>query len=411
MKKIHINGSRALSGSISVSGSKNAALPIIFACILTDGVSDICNLPDIGDVRVALKILDNLGAVVTRLDNHTYIDTRTLTYSPPDPRLISKIRASTYLIGSCLVRFSRCEIMNFGGCNFSARPIDMHLDACRALGAEISDRLITAKGLVGAEISFKKKSVGATVNAILLASCAKGSTTIRGYAREPHIDSLIDFLLSCGADITRREESLVINGRELHGGKCTVEGDIIEAGSYLAAGLITGGGVKVDNCPTEQMRSVFDAFKSLGAEVSYDSNSATAFIDGEGKYCYLKATPYPGFPTDLQPIFAPLMASFSGGEIIDTVWESRFGYLNTLSAFKVNSSVCGNTAQIKKTHLIPASVSAPDLRGGMACLLSALSASGQSEIYSAEIILRGYENLIEKFSALGADIKIEDAKT
>lgn len=406
MKKILVQGSRPLFGSISASGSKNAALPIIFACILTEGVTEITNLPDIGDVQVALAILEEMGAVVRRKGNQCFINTTKLYYSSPRSELISKIRASTYLIGSCLSRFSKCEIMNFGGCNFSARPIDMHLDACKALGAEISDNVITAKRLVGAKIDFKKKSVGATVNAILLAVCAEGETVISGCACEPHIDALVDFLISCGADISGRGEQIYIRGKTLHGGKCTIDGDMIEAGSYLAAGIITGGRICVNNCPTHQMSAVLSALSDLGADLEYDDNSVTASMNGFGSYIKVKAIPYPGFPTDLQPIFAPLLAVICGGEICDTVWENRFGYLNSLCGFGIKSLVVGNRAYIKKSQITPAEVSSPDLRGGMACLLSALRAEGESVINSSEIILRGYEKLTEKFSALGAKIYI-----
>ena len=203
MKTIVVNGGKALVGRVSVSGSKNAALPILFACIITRGVNEIRNLPDIGDVNITLEILRSLGAEITRQGATVYINTENLEYRTPDPRLISKIRASTYLMGACLSRFGRCEIGSFGGCSFSARPIDMHLDACRALGAEVEEGVITASRLNCGEIRFAKKSVGATVNAILLASATEGKTTVIGCACEPHIDALIDFLRSCGGEIIR----------------------------------------------------------------------------------------------------------------------------------------------------------------------------------------------------------------
>lgn len=409
MKTIVVNGGAALTGRVSVSGSKNAALPILFACIMTRGINEIRNLPDIGDVNITLEILRSLGAEITRQGATAYINTENLEYRTPDPILISKIRASTYLMGACLCRFGRCEIGSFGGCSFSVRPIDMHLDACRALGAKVGDRLITAPSLAGGEINFAKKSVGATVNAILLAACAVGKTTVRGCACEPHIDALIDFLRSCGGEITRRGDLLEIEGRELHGGKCRVAGDTIEAGSYLAAGVITGGEITVEKCPLEQMSAVLDSLTQLGADVCADTDSITVFPAQRGRPLHIIAMPYPGFPTDLQPIFAVLLARLAGGSICDTVWRERFGYLDSLRAFGISSTVLDNTAVISKSRLKAAEAISPDLRGGMACLLSALVAEGESKIHSAEIILRGYENLIEKFSALGANIKMEDA--
>jgi len=408
MKKITLRGGKPLCGEISVSGSKNAALPIIFACILTNGVSEIKNLPHIGDTRVALELLRLFGAEVWETDGVTHIDTRRLSYASPDRELVSKIRASTYLLGSCLARFGRCPLLPFGGCNFAKRPIDMHIDACLALGGRLQDGEITAERLVGGKIVFDKKSVGATVNAILLASTAEGKTIIQGGASEPHIDSLINFLISCGAHIDRIGDELHIEGRELHGGEVTIIGDMIEAGTYLAAGLITNGNVKVTNCPIDDMDAVFEAITKLGATLLINENSVAAALEKRGSRVSVFATPYPGFPTDLQPIFAPLLAAFSGGDITDTVWQTRFGYLETLSSFGVKYKLKGNSAKIYPSTIKNAIASAPDLRGGMACLLAALKATGKSEIYSAETILRGYENLEEKLRALGADILIEN---
>ena len=406
MKRIVVNGRGPLHGDITVSGSKNAALPIIFSCILINGVSEIDNLPDIGDVRVALELLRSFGAVIERRGGLTVIDTRELSYVKPDERLVEKIRASTYLIGSCLSRFGTCQLMPFGGCNFSLRPIDMHINAAGSLGANIDDKIITCQRLRGAEINFDKPSVGATVNAILLAASAEGQTIIRGCAVEPHIDALIDFLKSAGASIDRCGREIVINGRELHGGKIKVIGDMIEAGSYLALGIMTGGKIRTHNSPISDMTSVIDALREIGADVVCEGNSISAALKGSNYLC-LTASPHPGFPTDLQPIFAPLMAGNMGGEICDTVWEGRFGYLKVLSSFGVKSSVERNRATIYKSDIHTASAICPDLRGGMACLMCALSVRGQSEIYSAETILRGYEDLENKLSAVGAEIKIE----
>ena len=407
MKKITVSGGKRLCGEVDVSGSKNAALPIIFACILTKGVSEIRNLPDIGDVLVALDILKSFGAKITFLGGVAYIDTENLSYTEPSGSLVSKIRASTYLIGSCLARFGRCPILSFGGCNFSKRPIDMHIDACISLGAELIDDELIVKKLRGNFIDFKKQSVGATVNALLMASVAEGETIIGGGAREPHIDALIEFLISCGADIKRIGTDLCIKGRELHGGRISIIGDMIEAGSYLVAGLITHGDVAVKNCPTEDMKAIFDALNDIGSDVLISDKSVKATMI-KSKSINIIASPYPGFPTDLQPIFAPLLAAFSGGEIRDTVWQTRFGYLDALSNFGVEYLLADASASIKPSIIKNGVAISPDLRGGMACLLAALSSKGDSEIYSAEVILRGYEDLDKKLSALGADIKIEN---
>ena len=407
MKKIIVNGGKRLSGEISVSGSKNAALPIIFACILTKGISEIENLPDIGDVKIALSLLKSFGALIEREGNKTMIDTRRLRYVDPDVDLVKKIRASTYLLGACLSRFGRCPVMSFGGCNFSLRPIDMHIDAFMKLGARMDGDALVCDSPHGSVIEFRKASVGATVNAVLLAATADGETVISGCAVEPHIDSLISFLNSCGASITRHDREIRISGRSLHGGSISVIGDMIEAGSYLALSLMTGGDVRILKSPLFDMKASLDAFSSLGAKICFSDGSLYGSID-DGRYFSVTTAPYPGFPTDLQPLLAPLMAHQRGGEITDNVWQTRFGYLSSLSPFGVKSTVNDNRALIFKSEIRNGISSAPDLRGGMAALICALAAEGQSEIYSAETILRGYEGLEEKLCALGADIKIKN---
>ena len=409
MKKIIVEGGHALNGEIKVSGSKNAALPIIFSCILINGTSEIKNLPDIGDVRVALRIISDLGASVERRGDVTYIDTANLTYKRPSEELVSKIRASTYLMGACLKRFGKCHLLPFGGCDFSHRPIDMHLSACLSLGGVLSSDLLLAKKLVGAEIIFDKPSVGATVNAILLSASAEGDSIIRGCAIEPHIDALIDFINSSGGEVKRCGKDIFVSGRELSGGRISIIGDMIEAGSYLVAGLMCGGEVRVLGCKSDEMTSVSESIHDLGARLLQEGERLWVVRPQIASYLSLTAEPYPGFPTDLQPIFAPLMASHSGGEICDLVWPTRFKYLDSLSAFGVASSVKSGRAEIYKSTIHHGSVSSPDLRGGFACLLAALFARGRSEIYSAELILRGYEKLEEKLAALGARIKIENA--
>lgn len=391
MRLFRVRGGRSLSGEISVSGSKNAALPIIFSCILINGVSEIRNLPDIGDTRVALEILGDMGAGVSRFGEVTYIDTRSLYYSRPNPTLVSRIRASTYLLGACLGRFGICHIGSFGGCNFSDRPIDMHIAACSALGCRVGEDRVQGRPR-GAVISFDKPSVGATVNALLLSVTAEGKTRITGVAREPHIDCLVNFLISAGADIRRTERGFDVVGRELHSGRVTVIDDMIEAGSYFALGLGTGERIKLRNCPVDEMGSCLTTFRNI-----------------ERAYSEVVAEPYPAFPTDLQPIAAPLMAKYYGGKIIDRVWKNRFGYLDKLASFGVKSSAIENHAEIFPSELHSAEVTSPDLRGGFACLMCALMADGESIINSADTILRGYENLVNKLRAIGAEIYIENS--
>lgn len=408
MKKIIVSGGKPLVGNITVSGSKNAALPIIFSCILTNGVNEIENLPDIGDTRAAISILRELGAIIESKGDFTYIDTRNLVYRRPSENLVASIRASTYLIGSCLSRFCVCPLMEFGGCNFSLRPIDMHLDACVSFGGKIYENEIRADRLIGCEICFRKPSVGATVNSILLAVSSEGDSVIKGCAIEPHIDCLIAFLNSAGASIRRVNNIICVSGRELHGGKIKIIGDMIEAGSYLALGIMTNGNVTATNCPVSDMQSIFTALTSLGGRFVVEEERATAYLGEKGAYLSLVAEPYPGFPTDLQPIVAPLMASLSGGEICDKVWSDRFGYLDSLSGFGIFSKTEQGNKKIQPSNIHSGNAKAPDLRGGFACLMCALFANGNSVIESAETILRGYGNLEDKLHALGADIDIVD---
>jgi UDP-N-acetylglucosamine 1-carboxyvinyltransferase len=246
---------------------------------------------------------------------------------------VEKIRASTYLIGACLGRFGICHVGKFGGCNFSNRPIDMHLDACRRLGCDIQSDSIMGFPMEG-EINFNKPSVGATINAILLTSSVSGRSVINGAAREPHIDCLIDFLISAGARISRTNDRIEVVGSKLSGGKIRVIDDMIEAGSYMALSYLTDGKIELQNIPHSEMTAVTNAFCRMG-------------LDGDERYyAHITAEPYPGFPTDLQPIFAPLMAKYRGGVIIDNVWPERFGYLKSLEAFGIKSHVNGNHAEI-----------------------------------------------------------------
>lgn len=397
-----VKGGAALYGRVRVSGSKNAALPIIFASLITDGVSRIHNLADIGDVRVAIKIIEAYGAKVTRLGDTTLIDTRELSYTEPPEREIAALRASTYLLSSSLIRFGRAKICNFGGCNFGPRPIDMHLLALISHGARVENNDLTASELNPSEIDFHIRSVGATVNAIIAAAGCPGESIIRGIAREPHIMTLISYLRSAGARIELLGDTLTVSGGGLKGGEITIEGDMIEAGTFLAASIMTGGRISVSGAVPEHLLSFLEPLSSCGVNINIDS-SITA-VGKPTAPLSLTAAPYPAFPTDLQPVVAPIL-SYSGGRLTDTVWKTRFGYLAELSRFNIASRRLANTAEIFPSDIIPAEATAPDLRGGAALLLAALAADGESIIHSAELVLRGYEHLTEKLSALGAELE------
>ena len=407
MKSFITRGNTPLIGSVPISGSKNAALPILFATLITGGISRIGRVPDIGDVSVAVSLISALGADVKRVDGALYVDTRRLTYRDPNPEDVCRIRASTYLLGSSLSAFGKCKISEFGGCNFSSRPIDMHIDACLAFGGKREGELITAERLRGCRIDFHKPSVGATINALIMASVAEGETVLTGCAREPHVIALADFLISAGADITFLDNTVRIVGRELHGGNINVIPDMIEAGTYLTAGLLTRGRVTARGCDPKELNSYLDLIDRLGADLTVTDSAVTASLTRAPRPVTVTAEPYPGFPTDLQPIVAPLL-SLGGGEICDRVWRSRFGYLYALAPFGLKYSFTPDSTRIHPSRVRPAVSTAPDLRGGMAALLLSLMAEGESRVDSAETVLRGYERPVEKLSSLGARIALAD---
>ena len=406
MKRFIVNGGRRLVGEVMVSGSKNAALPILFSTLAVKGVSKIKNVPDIGDVRITVGILRSMGARITRRGSVLTVDTTSVLYNTPSERDTAQIRASTYLIGSCLSRFGGCELLRFGGCNFAKRPIDLHLFAAECLGAEIQERVVKCKRLTGAEIRFSKKSVGATVNALIMASGANGMSKIYNYAEEPHILDLIKYLRNAGATIELYPEYILVEGRELHGAEITVGADLIEAGSYAAFALATGGDVILKGIKDTEMSTVIAAVTSAGGSAS-SVDGGVRFFGQVSKAFEIIAAPYPGFPTDLQPIFSTLMAFGSGGGYTDTVFPERFSHLSELSAFGVcYYKVMDRIIVPEIKHATAATVSAQDLRGGAACLLAALGTEGESSIPFAERIMRGYERPQEKLVGLGASVSL-----
>ena len=339
MGRFVINGGKGLYGGVRVSGSKNAALPIIFASLATVGVSRIYNLPDITDVDDAIGIIEAFGAKVWREGGVTMIDTRDLEYTVPELSRVERIRASTYLIGACLARFGRAELLPFGGCAFSHRPIDMHLAAAEAFGARADGHILSCDGLRGANITFRQPSVGATVNSLILAAAAKGESHIAGTAREPHIRTLISYLTAAGAEISTSGGILTVKGGGLHGATAVIPGDMIEAGTFLAASLITGGRVRVSGFDAREL-SAFTA-PLLSAGVIEDVSGGSVMLVGKPKREMSVTTgAYPAFATDLQPIFSTVLALSRGGYIEETVWRSRFGYLDVLARMGLSFSRC-----------------------------------------------------------------------
>ncbi len=403
MSKYIVDGGVPLYGTVRVSGSKNAALPILFASIATCGISKIYNLPNIGDTAEAVAVLKELGAVITYEGSAVYIDTRELRYSLPSPDRVAKLRASTYLIGACLSRFGRADVQNFGGCNFSSRPIDMHISAAEAFGAELNGTSFTMKSAQPADIRLKKKSVGVTVNALIMAASIDGISCIENFAEEPHIFSLIKYLRSAGARIVKDGDRLIVKGGKLRGGTVTVPGDMIEAGTFLCASLVSGGWVRVTGFDPGELTSFLSALSEAGIGVNI-SDGGVSLFGTPGRHLSVTTAAYPGFPTDLQPIAATVMAKFKGGSIRDNVWTDRFGYLDALAEMGLSYERSGNFAKIHPSAIHSGSICTPDLRGGAAVVLMALSANGESVIEHAETVKRGYENLEDKLRSLGAKI-------
>ena len=404
MGRFIVSGGAPLYGGVRVSGSKNAALPIIFASLSTVGVSRIYNLPDITDVSDALGIIRSFGAKVWREGAVTFIDTTELSYTVPSADDVSRIRASTYLIGACLARFGRAELLAYGGCAFSHRPIDMHLDAARSFGATLEDKRLFAESLCGADIVFRQPSVGATVNALILGANAVGESHLSGCAKEPHIRALISYLRSAGASISTSGDVITVKGTELHGATAVIPGDMIEAGTFLAASVVTGGRVRVSGFDAREIASFTAPLLSAG--VIEDVSGGSVMLVGKPRREISVVTAgYPGFATDLQPILATVLATSRGGVIEETVWRSRFGYLDELARMGLSFLRENNRVRIYPSDIFFGRVKATDLRGGAAAVILALAAEGESVIEGGELILRGYDSFAEKLSSLGAQIQ------
>ncbi len=407
MSDFIINGGRPLRGKISVSGSKNAVLPIIFASLTVNGVSIIENVPSISDVDTALFLINELGAGIVRDGSTLTIDTRSLTYKPPCQTACSAIRASTYLMGAELARFGKTEIAAFGGCSFEPRPIDLHIYAAECMGAQLIGRRLCLTAPISGEIHFKKVSVGATANALIMAASLPVLTQIYGYAREPHIKALADFLSSAGAKIDFTHDSIKIIGTKLHGTHAVIPPDPIETGTFALLSLVSGGEIRVNGSGQGELSALIKPLSSAGASVICDSDG---FSLGGALHSAveLTAAPYPALATDLQPLCLAALAFYKGGAVYDTVFPDRFGYIEELRRFGLEAVRTESGARVFPSKYHAANAKALDLRGGAALLFPALLSDGVSVISSAELIKRGYGGLIEKLRLLGA--KIDERK-
>lgn len=416
MEKLVIKGNTRLCGSVNVSGAKNAAVAIIPACLLIDGVCRLENLPEIKDVKLYFDILKNLGASVNYIDKNTVdIDCTNVTSCEPDEVMTRKMRGSSYLLGALLGRANRCIMPPPGGCDFGTRPIDQHIKSFEALGAnvKISYGKIRAEAekLVGAHIYFDIITVGGTINAILGAVKAEGVTVIENAAKEPHIVDLANFLNAMGANIRGAgTDTIKIKGTdELRGGVYSIIPDQIEAGTFMIAAAATRGDVTLCNVIPKHLEPITAKLTEAGAKVEESDDSIRVYVP-QGtvfKKINFMALPYPGYPTDMQPQMVAFLSVVSGvSSARDGVWDNRFRYVEELKLMGADVRVEGNLALIEGvSHLTGASVRATDLRAGAAMIIAGLIADGVTEISDIYHIDRGYDNFEAKFVSLGADIK------
>ena len=416
LEKLLIKGGNRLMGDVDISGAKNAAVAILPACLLVNDRCRIENLPDIKDVKLFLKILEDLGAEVSYIDNNIVeIDCSAVSSYEPLGELTRRMRGSSYLMGALLGRFNQFSVDPPGGCDFGTRPIDMHIKCFELMGAKVdtSRGIVAAKAekLKGAHVYFDIVSVGATVNAILASVLADGTTTIEGAAREPHVVDLANFLNACGAQIRGAgTDTIRIKGvPSLHGGCYAIIPDQIEAGTFMIAAAATRGDVTLHNIIPRHLEIIGSKLIEAGVNVEYGDDTAHVWVnDGDVlKKINFIALPYPGFPTDMQPQLVTFLATISGTSTArEGVWDNRFRYIDQLKRMGANIRVEGKLAIIDGvSKLIGAEVKATDLRAGAAMIIAGLMAEGSTEIRDIYHIDRGYENFENKFIALGGNIQ------
>lgn len=416
MEKLLIKGGNKLHGEVTVSGAKNAAVAILPACLLVKDICRIENLPDIKDVKLFLKILENLNADVKYIDNNTVeVDCTNVNSWTPPGDLTRKMRGSSYLMGALLGRFHQFKVDPPGGCDFGTRPIDQHIKSFEALGADIdlSRGMIngTADSLHGASIYFDVVTVGATINAILAAVTAEGMTVIESAAKEPHIVDLANFLNAMGANIRGAgTDTIKIRGvKELHGGTYAIIPDQIEAGTFMIAAAATRGDVVLKNVIPRHLEIISAKLIEAGVKVSEDIDSVHVWVEENARLRRINfiALPYPGFPTDLQPQLVSFLSTIPGTSTArEGVWDNRFRYINELKRMGADIRVEGQLAIINGVDkLLGAHVKATDLRAGAAMIIAGLMADGTTEITDIYHIDRGYENFEQKFINIGGDIQ------
>ena len=417
MKKYVIHGGRPLYGKVEISGAKNAAVAIIPAALLVNGVCRIENLPQISDVTLMLNILQELGANVRTINRSTVeVDSTAIHNRPVAYESGRKIRASYYLLGALLSRFGQAEVPLPGGCDFGGRPIDQHLKGLRALGAEVEVKNgfmcanVEGKRLQGTHIYLDVVTVGATMNLMLAATLAEGTTVIENAAKEPHIVDLANFLNSMGAHITGAGTDVIkIRGvDELRGGEYSIIPDQIEAGTYMAAVAAAGGEIRVNNIIPKHMECITAKLEEMGVEVEEDEDSLIVRRNKPLQRTNIKTMPYPGFPTDMQPQIAAVLCLAEGTSVLtEGVWDNRYRYTEEFRRLGAKIQVDGKIAIIEGVpQLTGAPMEACDLRAGAAMIIAGLAAQGISEVTNIRHVERGYEDIISKLKGIGAQMEV-----
>ncbi len=417
MARYEIHGGTPLNGAVTISGAKNAAVAILPAALLVSGKCRIENVPDISDIRTLIDILRGMGAEIAAPEKGVLeIDCTQVQCTEPDASLVKKMRASYYLMGALLGRFGKAHVALPGGCNFASRPIDQHIKGFYLLGAEVdeTEEYVALEpgeeGLRGARVCLDMASVGATVNVMLAATLLPGQTVIENAAKEPHIVDLANFLNTMGARITGAgTDTVKIRGvNSLHGGTYAIIPDQIEAGTYLAAVTAVGGNVLVQNVIPKHLECITNKLQEMGARVINYDDAIRIMRTGKLRPSTVKTRPYPGFPTDMQAQVCVCMALAGGvSRLTESVYETRFfGYCTELESMGANIRINGKTATVTGVdRMYGATVCDHDLRAGAALVIAGLAAQGTTYVEHIHFIERGYERLVEKLTALGADIR------
>ena len=416
MKQMVIEGNNILTGEIPIGGAKNSAVSLIPASILASGISKLDNVPNISDRDALIDILEILNCDVTLDNNKLQIDTTNLKNTIIDEEHSKKLRASYYFMGALLGKEKYVEIYIPGGCNIGARPIDIHIDGFKALGADVTidgnKYILKADKLIGTDIYLRFQSVGATVNLMFASVLAEGTTVIHNAAKEAEIENIADFLISMGAKIegAGTDEITITGVEKLHGGNITVLPDRIEAGTYIILGALVGKNLKITNIIPKHLEALTSKLKDMASDITINSDNIIISKVDNLKPTNIKTLVYPGFPTDIGQPMSVLLTQANGTSLFEeTIWENRMGHVPSLNKMGANITVKGMSSMtIGPSKLHGCEVVATDLRGGAALVLAGLTATGTTIVDDVEHILRGYESIESKLTNVGAKIEIRE---